>query len=126
MKRLLAAGVVVGLLGLFGGGATAGADEAAPQTASATGIVRLFENPDFTGTTQSLFYPACSRTFLNTRTIGSFDNQPLAGCEVVLVRFGQTFELCAGRGVVPEPFRTASQVRIQAGSSVPCWIRPAA
>jgi hypothetical protein len=126
MKRLLAAGVVVGLLGLFGGSATAGADEATPQAASAAGILRLFENPDFTGPSQTVFYPTCNRTFLNTRTIGSFDNQPPAGCEVVLVRFGQTFELCAGRGVVPEPFRTASQIRIQPGSSVPCWFGAAA
>lgn len=52
--------------------------------------------------------------------VESFDNRPATGCQVVLVEGGWTFELCAGRGVVPAAFQTSPVLRIEPGSSPTC------
>jgi hypothetical protein len=111
-------------LGIVG---AARADAAVDQSASAearqeVGQVTLFEGATFTDPVTHLSYTSCSSRAQVTGQVRSFDNRPMAGCQVVLARASATFELCVGRGQVPAAFQNDPLVRIEPGSSVPCSI----
>jgi hypothetical protein len=94
------------------------ADAATP----AGGTLTLYSNPNFTGTASTLIYADCAVVAQTRATVGSFDNRPPAGCQVVLSNGAATFVLCAGRGNVPDAFRFATLIRIQPGASAPCGV----
>ncbi|WP_336216130.1 hypothetical protein [Nonomuraea sp. LPB2021202275-12-8] len=56
-----------------------------------------------------------------TFTIETFVNEPLPGCQAVLINSaGASKVLCVGRGTVPAEFRNAALVRVQPGTAPPC------
>lgn len=122
MRRCISASFVAILaLALLGAPGSASARPAA--TSQALGVVTLFQNTDHTGTAQSFRYSACGLNGRLSGVVGSFDNRPLAGCKVVLSNGYGRFELCAGRGVIPERFRVRSLLSTESGTSRPCGFR---
>jgi hypothetical protein len=116
-KILPKAALVTALLAVPAVAEAATADAAPP----AGGTLTLYTNPNFTGSVRSFYYPDClAAGQLQGGPVGSFDNRPPAGCQVVLSNGGATFVLCAGRGNVPDAFRLATFIRIQPGFSSPC------
>jgi len=83
----------------------------------------LFANPDFTGQATKLRYTTCQPPLSGRLArAGSFDHQPLTGCQAVLLgtQPGTSLVLCAGRGVVPPAFRRSPSLRIQPGVTPAC------
>ncbi|MEU4234611.1 hypothetical protein AB0F17_60925 [Nonomuraea sp. NPDC026600] len=54
--------------------------------------------------------------------VGSFDNRPLPGCQVILHALSGDLTLCAGRAVVPPAQRRAIFYEIRTGASAPCAV----
>lgn len=122
MRRSISASFVAILaLALLGAPASGSARPA--KTTQALGIVTLFQNTNHTGVAQFFRYRACALNARLTGSVGSFDNRPLAGCKVVLSNGYGRFELCAGRGVIPERFRVGSHLSVERGTSLPCGFR---
>jgi hypothetical protein len=94
--------------------------------AAQLGRVVFYQSPDFTGPTAAVSYVNCqtpSQHQPGLSPVSAFDNQPLPGCQVLLINVaGGTRVLCDGRGVVPVEFRQNPRVRIQPGTSQPCGI----
>jgi hypothetical protein len=122
LSRLLAPVVAITTVGLAlvttGGQATAGA-VASP---TATGKVTVFPRTDFTGPPLSFPYTSCRPSSSRVvRLVGSYDNRPLDGCQVVLRNSrGAEHKLCAGRAVVPPRFREGPRLIIRPGGTAPC------
>jgi hypothetical protein len=120
---------VVALVGL---GLVAGtqADAATPRAATTPeatqeiGQVTLFENVYPTGPVWRTFYTSCAVPRFATiqGQVRSFDNQPLAGCQVVLSKGVHSYILCAGRGTIPPDFQSSPLIRIHAGPSPVCMV----
>ena len=93
--------------------------------AASSGRLMVFANPDFSGSTNALTYTRCLSVRRQLGVAGSFDNQPMVGCQAVL-RDGQgaSLVLCAGRGVVPPAFHQSPLLVIQPGISPPCPTTP--
>ncbi|MBO2465842.1 hypothetical protein [Actinomadura violacea] len=75
------------------------------------------------GPMKSLVYQSCATPakILTTGTYTSYDNEPLTGCEAVLVNTkGTEYVLCNGRGTVPADFQTRPTVVIREGKPVLC------
>jgi hypothetical protein len=104
--------------------AATSAPAAAASDVEQIGTLTLFQNPDFTGSTNSINYVSCATPVLapGLAQVGSFDNRPLAGCQASLLAPAGTFTLCAGRGVVPVAFRLNPTLRIQLGATQPCGL----
>lgn len=83
---------------------------------------RVMLNATPTAASQVVTYTACdpSRSYQVARTVTSFQNLPLAGCQAVLTKNTERFVLCAGHGAIPLAFRVAPQLRIQPGVTPPC------
>lgn len=120
MRRCIPASFVAILtLALLGAPGSASARPAA--SSQALGVVTLFQNSNHTGVAQVFRYQACGGLHARlTGPVGSFDNRPLAGCKVALLNGYGRFELCGGRGVVPERFRLGSTLSVELGTSRPC------
>ncbi|MFI7126795.1 hypothetical protein ACIBQ1_13960 [Nonomuraea sp. NPDC050153] len=59
--------------------------------------------------------------------VDTFDNQPVTGCQVVLIGSpGVSQVLCVGRGNVPPELSRSPRVVIQPGTAPPCAYGPAA
>jgi hypothetical protein len=102
----------------------AAAPAAAAPAAPTTGVVTVFANTDFTGPVAQTSYLSC-RPSVGRRLdrAGSFDNRPLAGCQVVLrssTNPGASLVLCGGRGTTPPPFQQSPVMQIRPGASRPC------
>jgi hypothetical protein len=96
----------------------------AALAASATGHLTLYADTAFSQPTNSVSYPTCA-SFIGTvpgQRVGSFDNSPLSGCQVVLHALTGDHILCAGRAVVPPAFRRVILYSIRTGSSAPCAV----
>jgi hypothetical protein len=123
--RALAAGSA--LIGLAAVGGLAAPASAAAQGGQAAGSLTLFGEPPG-GATEVIHYTACQRPVLRQlrlNPVSAFDNQPLPGCQVVLISpSGVRKVLCAGKGSVPVEYRLASRVLIQAGASPVCTFGP--
>ncbi|MGP3959120.1 hypothetical protein ACTWPT_24225 [Nonomuraea sp. 3N208] len=95
---------------------------AVPAHATATARLTLYSDTAFSQPTNSITYSSCT-PFYGTvpgQRVGSFDNTPPPGCQVVLHSTGGAFVLCIGRAVVPVAFRHVVLYQIRSGTSVPC------
>lgn len=115
--RVMLAGLSLGAMAMAMGGAAPAMAASAPP---AIGHVQLFTNPDFTGSIGLISYTSCGGAS-SARVVGSFDNRPLPGCQVVLETVAGPYVLCAGSGVVPPAYRNAHTLSIRAGQSKPCF-----
>ncbi|WP_219462535.1 hypothetical protein [Nonomuraea rhizosphaerae] len=89
---------------------------------AAVGRLTLFTDTNFAQPTTNISYESC-QAFIGVvpgRRAGSFDNQPLPNCQVVLHALSGDLTLCAGRAVVPPAYRQAIFYEIRTGNSVPC------
>jgi hypothetical protein len=89
---------------------------------SATARPTLYSDSAFSEPTNSLTYESCT-PFYGTvpgQRVGSFDNSPPPGCQVVLHSTGGNYVLCIGRGAVPAAFRYVPLYQIRTGTSAPC------
>jgi hypothetical protein len=124
LRRTLPAGIAALAAMLLSGPAPAVATTSTNSIAS--GQVTLFQNPDFTGSTQMIRYLSCDPQLdLLAGAFSAYDNRPAPGCRVVAINAARPFELCAGRSVVPGP-PLASAIRIEPGTSIPCFPREGA
>jgi hypothetical protein len=122
-RALVVFGLMLGALALTAAG-PAGA--ATVRAEAPSGLLVMYENPDFTGDAQVIHYSVCNGLVRQVvGQVASFDNRPLPGCQVALTsRRGTTTILCAGRGVVPAEFRQSPRLRLRPGFSRPCGITP--
>ncbi|MFC4116600.1 hypothetical protein [Nonomuraea zeae] len=99
---------------------------AGPAAAAPAGKVILYRNADFAAPAVARSYLTCAGVAALAHPVGSFDNQPLPGCSVLLqTAAGATFTLCTGRGVVPPAYRAAARAVIKPGTAPPCMITTA-
>lgn len=92
----------------------------------AQGAISLFERPDLSGSLQRHTYGECrSASPIQTHgVVMSFINEPLPGCQAVLVKHQERAKLCVGRGTVPVRFSASPQLRIEPATSEPCSTLP--
>lgn len=113
--------VALGISAMLVGFGDAASAEVAP--AQASGRVSLFSATNTATLTYDHCVPAAQLSVDGRRT--RFDNDPLAGCQVVLISDrGTTFTLCAGTGPIPAAFQASPVVRVRSGSTVPCLAVP--
>lgn len=116
------------LAGLAAVGGLAVPASAAAQGGQTAGSLTLFGEPPG-GAIAVVHYTACPQPVLRQlqrNPISSFDNQPVPGCQAVLISpSGARKVLCAGKGSVPTEYRLAQRVLIQAGASSACAFGPA-
>jgi hypothetical protein len=96
---------------------------AVPAQASAaeTGLT-LYADTAFTQPVTNITYQTCTDFigFIPGMQVGSFDNRPPAGCEVILHTSAGDYYLCAGRSDVAATHRQAILYTIRAGLTPPC------
>lgn len=96
---------------------------AVPASAAAPpGEFTLYSTTTYTNPVKQIVYDECA-PFIGSllgRTVGSFANAPLPGCQVVLHALNGDFVLCAGRGVVPPALRQVYLYSIRSGTSTAC------
>ncbi|MFI6733189.1 hypothetical protein ACIBI9_09680 [Nonomuraea sp. NPDC050451] len=95
---------------------------AAAPAGAATARLTLYSDTAFSRPTNSVSYDTCDNFIgrVPGQRVGSFDNSPLPGCQVVLHSLGGDFVLCAGRAVVPAAYRQVVLYSIRTGTSTAC------
>ncbi|MFD1545268.1 hypothetical protein [Nonomuraea guangzhouensis] len=96
---------------------------AAPAHAD-VGRLTFFADTAFSQPTTNISYSSCD-AFIGLvpgQQVGSFDNRPPSGCQVILHALSGDLTLCVGRAIVPPALRRAFFYEIRTGASVPCAV----